>query len=452
MSTAEKVGKIAEKKYDLDLILDVEARRNIQAYRPDYFVEPPVVLDRGEGVFVWDIHGRRYLDFSAQFSAWNIGHGNSEMIDAIIKQLKANQTNISPAYITKSRVMLSEVMAELTEGKLSRSWFGATGSDAVEAALKFARKCTGRYKFVSLWRGYHGATLGALSAHGIWETRNDYGPLLTGFVHVSPPFCYRCDFDLDYPECDLTCLRVLEKNVEREGSEHVAGVILEPIPAGGGVIVPPDRYLPELRKVCDRQNVLLILDEVVTGFGRTGKMFCYQRYDIVPDMLVLGKGITSGYIPGSAVLASEKLDVYNPKNPKETLHWHTHCANPLMCAAAMVSAKIILRENLPENAMKVGEFFLKGLLDLTEKSKALGNARGKGLLHGLEVVEDKESKKPSFPKMEKIARECVKNGLIVETCGGTDIAVIVFHPPLNITREHAQKALEILGKAVRLSE
>jgi len=452
MSAAEKIRKIAEKKYDLGLIVDMEAKRNIQAYRPDHFVEPPIVLERGEGVFVWDINGRRYLDFSAQFSACNIGHGNSEMIEAIVKQLKANQTNISPAYITKSRVMLAEVMAELTEGKLSRSWFGATGSDAVEAALKFARKCTRRYKFVSLWRGYHGATLGALSAHGIWETRNDYGPLLTDFAHVSPPYCYRCDFNLEYPDCDLTCLRVLEKTVEREGPEHVAGVIMEPIPAGGGVIVPPDRYLPELRKVCDRQDVLLILDEVVTGFGRTGRIFCYQHYDIVPDLLVLGKGITSGYIPGSAVLASGKLDVYDPKNPRESLHWHTHCANPLACAAAIASANILLRENLPENAMKVGEFFLKGLLDLKEESKVLGDARGKGLLHGLEIVEDKGSKRPSFPKMEKIARECMKNGLIVETCGGTDIAVVVFHPPLTVTEEHAEKALEILRKAVQLAK
>ena len=449
---AEKVRKIVEKKYSFDLIVDMEARRNIQAYRSDYFVEPPIVLERGEGVFVWDVNGRKYLDFSAQFSACNIGHGNNEMIDAIVKQLRTNQTNISPAYITKSRVMLAEVMAELTEGKLSKSWFGATGSDAVEATLKFARKYTRKYKFVSLWRGYHGATLGALSAHGIWETRNDYGPLLTGFVHVSPPFCYRCDFDLDYPECDLTCLKVLEKTIEREGPEHVAGVIVEPIPAGGGVIVPPDRYLPELRKICDRKRVLLILDEVVTGFGRTGRIFCYQHYDIVPDFLVLGKGITSGYIPGSAVLASGELDIYDPDSPTETLHWHTHCANPLMCAAAIISANIILRENLPENATKVGRFFLKGLLDLAEESKGLGDARGKGLLHGLEIVEDKESRKPSFPKMEKIARECVKNGLIVETCGGTDIAVIVFHPPLNISEEHAQSALDILGKAVRWAE
>jgi len=449
---AEKVRKIAEKKYDLDLIVDMEGRRNIQAYRPDHFVEPPVVLERGEGVFVWDIRGRKYLDFSAQFSACNVGHGNSEMIEAIVKQLRANQTNISPAYITKSRVMLAEVMAELTGGKLSKSWFGATGSDAVEAALKFARKYKRRYKFVSLWRGYHGATLGALSAHGIWGTRNDYGPLLTGFVQVSPPFCYRCDFNLEYPECDLTCLKVLERTVEREGPEHVAGVIVEPVPAGGGVIVPPDRYLPELRKVCERQGVLLILDEVVTGFGRTGRMFCYQHYDIVPDLLVLGKGITSGYIPGSAVVASGKLDVYDPKNPEETLHWHTHCANPLMCAAAVASAKILLREKLPENAMKVGRFFLKGLLDLTEANKVLGDARGKGLLHGLEVVENKESKRPSFLKMEKIARACIRNGLIVETCGGTDIAVIVFHPPLNVTEEHAERALEILGKAIQLAE
>jgi len=430
--------------YSEEEILGLEKEYTIQSYDASRS-KNPVIIERAEGAFLWDRSGKRYLDFSAQYGSCNIGFQNKEMIEAIKKQLKF--TSASPMFVHTPRVQLAESLAKITPGNLGKSHFECTGSDAVEAALKFARKYTKKYKIISLWEGYSGeGTFGALSAHGLSDSRFEFEPLLPGFVHVSPPYCYRCDFGLKYPECGLACLELLEKTITREG--HVAAVILEPILAGGGVIVFPDDYLPGLREVCNRHNVLLILDEIVTGFGRTGKMFCCEHYDVVPDMLVIGKGFTSGYVAGAAVIVPEHFKIYDLTNPDETRQVHSLSGNPLACIAAITNINIILRDKLAENANEMGKYLLESLKDLQRKSKIIGDVRGKGLLVGIELVKNKKSKEPDKNKERIIIEKCKERGLIVEgRCGGPQ-SVIILHPPLIIGKEHIDRALDILSDVI----
>lgn len=437
----DEIREIIKKSYSHSELTQLDSKFISGAYQ-----SIPIAISRAKDVFLWDVDGKQYLDFTANYSACNIGYGNDEMIKALAKQL--DFSFICPWYINELRVKLAEILMKVTSNKFSKCWFGVSGSDAVEAAIKFAKIYKKRYKIISLWNGYHGSTLGALSAHGLWNDRVNLEPLLPGFIHVPAPYCYRCDFNLEYPACGLTCLDFLEKTIKREGENHVAAIILEPVLAGGGVIIPPNEYLKELRNVCDNFDTLLILDEVVTGFGRTGKLFCYQHHDIVPDLLILGKGFTSGYVPGSAVMLREELGNIEIEE-KMVRHTHTHATNPLTCMAAIKNIEIIIRDNLPANALTVGEYFLQRLKGLVDLYEICGDARGKGLLLGLEIVSDKRRKKPRHDLVQLIVKKCADQGLLVEPSNGPENSVIVFHPPLIITRQHIDLAITILEDVIR---
>lgn len=431
-------------RYSKKELLALERKYTVQSWDASRFKDP-ILVEKAKEVFFWDETGKRYLDFSAQYGSCNVGFQNEEMIEAIEKQLRF--PSASAMFVHAPRIQLAELLAKITPGTLGRSHLECTGSDAVEAALKFARKYTKQYKIMSLWEGYSGeGTFGALSAHGLPDSRFDFEPLLPGFVHVSPPYCYRCDYGLTYPACGFACLQVLERTIAREG--HLAGIILEPIPAGGGVIVFPDEYLSKLREICDRYHLLLILDEVVTGFGRTGRMFCCEHYDVVPDMLVIGKGFTSGYVAGAAVVLPEHVSLYDPTDPHETRQVHSMSGSPLACTAAITNINIIVRDKLAENAAEMGRFLLEGLRDLQEHNPIIGDVRGKGLLAGIELVKDKKTKEPDKEKERRVIEACKARGLIVEgRCGGPQ-SVIVLHPPLIVNKEHIDTALQILSDAI----
>ncbi len=431
--------------YSKEELLALERKYTVQSWDASR-LKDPILVEREEGVFFWNRRGRRYLDFSAQYGSCNVGFRNKEMVEALQRPLKFG--SVSAMFVHTLRIQLAELLAKIAPGNLGKSHFECTGSDAVEAALKFARKYTKKWKIMSLWEGYSGeGTLGALSAHGLPDSRFDFEPLLPGFVHVSPPYCYRCDFGLKYPDCGLACLDVLEKTITREG--HMAGMILEPVPAGGGVIIFPDEYLPKLREICDRHHVLLILDEIVTGFGRTGKMFCCEHSDVVPDMLVIGKGFTSGYGAAAAVVVPEHFTIYDCTKPQETRQCHSMSGSPLACIAAITNINIILRDKLVENASEMGKYLLEGLRDLQEKSDIIGDVRGKGLLVGIELVKDKKSKEPDKDKEREIIEKCIQRGLIVEgRCGGPQ-SVIVLHPSLIVNKEHIDTALDILSDVIK---
>lgn len=411
----------------------------------------PVVFVGGEGVFLRDALGARYLDFSARFSACSLGHNNQELVNALKDQME-RLICVSPMFVTKERVQLARMLAGLAPGGLGKCVFGCTGSDANEFALKVAKCYRGGGKIISFWRGYHGATAGAAAATGKAETiqtdRRIAELLPAGFIHAAPPYCYRCDFGRTYPECELFCLKFLETQILHEGEERIAALIIEPVLAAGGVIVPPDGYLPALRRLCDKHAVLLIFDEVVTGIGRTGKMFACQHWNVAPDILVSGKALTGGYIPGSAVIARQDI---GEALDSVVLHGHTHSAYPLMCASAIKNLEIILRDRLCEHARDVGEYLKSRLLQLKSEFPVIGDVRGIGLLQGIEIVRDPSTKEPDHKLGQVLFEDFLSRGLITELESRKNLnnCVIVLHPPLITQKEHVDMAIDIMRRSFR---
>lgn len=415
-----------------------------------YGADENIVMDRAAGMYLFDTTGKGYLDFSGQFSACSLGHGNKEMIETISHQM-GKLLGVTSMFVTQERVHLAEQLLSISPPGLGKVMFGCTGSDANELALKIAKVWRGGGRFFSFRRGFHGSTAGSAAATGKSETiqgNPGISELLPrNFLHTSPPYCYRCDFDKTPDDCHFWCLRYLEQSLLHEGGDRIAGVILEPIFAAGGVIVPPPGFFHELRRVCDKFGALLIYDEVVTGFGQTGKMFALEHEGVEPDILVMGKALTSGYIPGSAVAVRKDI---GEKMNGMTLHGHTHSCYPGMCAAASKNIEIILRDKLVGNAETVGTYLFNRLSDLKSRYAIIGDVRGKGLLLGIEIVQDRATKEAGHHIAENSYHKMLTNGLITELESRENLqnAVIVLHPPLICSTRDADAALEIIKDAL----
>jgi len=414
------------------------------------YYRDPVVMQRGEGIFLYDVDGKRYLDFSAHYSSCSLGHNNQDLVKAIEAQLK-KLVSVSAQFSTEERIRLADKLLSITHGTYGKVLFGCTGSDANEFAIKAVNYYKRGGSIITFWRGFHGSTAGSAAATGKAETiqieKHISSLLPGGFLHVAPPYCFRCDFDKEYPGCDFFCLKYIKKKIAMDGCNNVAALIMEPVQAAGGVIVPPAGYMERLKRLCDDLDCLLVFDEVVTGIGRTGKMFAYEHWNIYPDILVSGKAITGGYIPGSAVLMREDI---GEALDKLILHGHTHSAYPLMCASALANLELIEQGSLCENAKKVGDVLharLQGLKDVTNK---IGDVRGLGLLQGIEIVEGNGSNKPDHDFALTLYRRLLQEGLITELESSHRLgsAVIVLHPPLILTTEEAEEAIEILEKCL----
>ncbi|MCK5674016.1 MAG: aspartate aminotransferase family protein, partial [Spirochaetales bacterium] len=358
--------------------------------------------------------------------------------------------SVNIMFITEERVELAKQLARIAPDGLNKVIMGVTGSDANEFALKVAKFYKKGGKVLSFWRGFHGSTAGSAAATGKAENiqTNQYiSELLPqGFLHAPPPYCYRCDFGKEYPGCDLHCLKFLENLIKHEAGDNLAAVMIEPIMAAGGVIIPPEGYLEKLRELCNKYDALLIFDEVVTGIGRTGKMFSCEHWGVSPDILVTGKALTGGYIPGSAVIMREDIGEFMNKI---ILHGHTHTAYPLMCCSALANLKIIERDDLCSHVKIVGDYFLSNLKELGKEIPQIGEIRGKGLLIGFEVVENKVTKTPDYELGQKLSNRFLEKGLIVEleSFRHLDTSVIVFHPPLIIKKEHIDSILRIIKES-----
>ena len=430
---------------EMKQIIERDRACNVQVYSPE-----PLVFERGEGMHLYDTDGRCYLDFSAQFSSCSLGHGNREMQKAISEQIE-KVWSVTSMFVTRERVALGETMQRITPPGLDKMLLGCTGSDANEFALKAAKCYMGGGKIFSFWRGFHGSTGASAAATGKSETiqENPYiSELLPrGFVHTSPPYCYRCDFGKTCPDCGFQCLKYLEKQILHEGGEKVAGVMLEPVFAAGGVIEPPKGYLTALRALCDKYHCLLIFDEVVTGFGQTGTMFACEQEGVTPDILVSGKALTSGYIPGSVVMMRREIaEVMD----RMTLHGHTHSFYPGVCAAALKNIEIIERDQLVENARVVGAYLKEKLLTLMERFDVIGDVRGRGLLQGVELVTDRKSRQAHYALGERLFRRMLEHGLITELESRKNLenVVIVLHPPLITSKADVDKAVEIMDTSL----
>ncbi len=409
----------------------------------------PIVFERGESVYLIDQEGNRYIDCSGQYSACSLGHDNQELIEALHTQMK-KLISVNIMFITEERVGLAEKLVSIAPNGLTKVLMGVSGSDANEFALKVAKFYKKGGKILSLWRGFHGSTAGSAAATGKAEaiqTDPHISELLpSGFVHAPPPYCYRCDFGKEYPSCEIHCLKFLENVIRNEANRNLAAILIEPIMAAGGVIIPPQGYMKRLREICDKYDALLIFDEIVTGIARTGKMFACEHWGIAPDILVVGKALTGGYIPGSAVIMRE--DIGNAMD-KVVIHGHTHTAYPLMCRSAITNLDIIARDNLCAHVMNVGAYFISRLSTLSQRFSQIGDIRGMGLLIGFEVVTDQESRRPDFYLGKRLFRRLLEKGLIVEleSFEHLDTSVIVFHPPLVIENRHVDSIISIIEEA-----
>jgi taurine--2-oxoglutarate transaminase len=411
----------------------------------------PLAVAGAEGRYFWDYDGNRYLDFASQLVNVNLGHQHPKVVAAIVEQAE-KLTTIGPPMAHETRSELARLIAEVTPGDLTMSFFTNGGAEANENAIKLARWYTGRHKIVARYRSYHGATAGAISATG--DPRRWFAePGIPGVVRMLDPYTYRCPAGHPDPCPVCTGGPHLEEILQYEGPQNVAAVIMETIVGTNGVIVPPDGYLHSIRETCDRHGILLILDEVMAGFGRTGKWFGCENWDVVPDILTVAKGINSGYVPLGAMVIREPLAEW--VQDKYFAGGLTYSGHVLACASAIASIEALQEEGIVENAAAMGEALASGLAGLQERHSSIGEIRGKGLFWGIELVRDRETREPlvpfnatgeDFAPMAELMKAAMERGLYLMTHWN----VIMVVPPLTITREELDEGLGILDEALAI--
>ncbi|MFQ5710377.1 MAG: aspartate aminotransferase family protein [Candidatus Geothermarchaeales archaeon] len=399
-------------------------------------------LTEGSGSRVRDAEGNEYLDFESGQVCAALGHCHPKLVEAIGEQ-SGRLIHTGTSFLSVPVVELAERIAEVTPGDLKRSYFVNTGSESNEVAMKLVRRYTGKHEFASFLLGYHGFSQGSLSLTGLAWVRRGHGPFMPGVVHVPPPYCYRCFLGLEYPDCAFRCVDLIEQYLRHGSTMDIAGFFAEPILTVGGVITPPSGYFRELKTLCDEYEIPLIFDEAITGFGRTGKMFACEHYGVTPDVVTVSKALGGG-LPIAAVITNEEV----AEKAVENGFWHysSHANDPLVCAAALATVNVILEEKLVENAARMGEYLTEGLMDLSKRYTTIGNVGGKGLLIGIELVKDRETREPALEKQELFVGKALENGLIV----GGSRNIIRLVPPLNVAREDVDKALDILDATFKL--
>jgi len=418
------------------------------------FVKEPFVVAKADGIRFWDVQGKEYLDGLAGIFVVNVGYNNQRVLEAVKRQLDTLPFH-PPMHGTNPRAIeLADLLAEVTPGDLNTARIVNSGSEANEAAFKMVRQYhrqtgnPGKYKILSRYLSYHGATAAAMSAGGVGYRKTLYEPTAIGHIHTYPPYCYRCPYEKTYPACETFCARTLRSMIEWEDPRSIAAIIVEPITNTGGIITPPMEYLKILRQICDENNILLIFDEIINGFGRTGNMFAAQTFDVVPDIICCGKGMSSGYAPLAAALVRDPIArAFWGEPGTEFAHGHTFAANPVSCAAGLASIREIVERKLPENAQRMGAHLVKRLEGLKSLG-IIGDIRGKGLMIGVEFVQDPVTKKP-FPADKKIGlrigKQALRNGLLIRY----DPTWIAFGPPLIVTEQDIDAMVAILEQSMR---
>jgi len=415
----------------------------------------PFIVTGGEGAVIWDETGKRYLDFSSQLFNVNAGHQHPKVIAAIHEQIE-KLCYIGPGPSNERRAELCRVLAEVTPGDLTKTFLSSGGGTANENAIKIAKAFTGRQKIISRWRSYHGATYGAISITGD-PRRLANEPGIPGIVRIWDPFCYRCFFDKKYPECNLFCADQIREVIEIEGPKTIAAIIVEPITGSNCRIIPPDGYMQRLRQICDEYKILLITDEVMTGFGRTGKMFACEHWDVVPDIMTLAKGINNATLPlGATVVRKEIGDFLDDHIFYGGL---TQFGNPTSCAAAIAAIKVYQEEGLVENSRVLGLKLLGELERMKQRHPSIGDVRGLGLFAAIEFVKDRKTREPVVPwTVENYEKKNPTMGAILNQMkadGATGYSrwnVLFIAPPLCITEEQLMEGLAIIDKAIKIMD
>jgi taurine--2-oxoglutarate transaminase len=413
----------------------------------------PIPVAGAEGRYFWDYDGNRYLDFASQLVNVSIGHQHPRLVAAIKEQAEKLCT-IGPPMATEPRSTLARLLAEVTPGDISMAFFTNGGAEANENAIKLARWYTGRHKIIARYRSYHGATAGAITATGDprrWAAE----PGIPGVVRMLDPLTYRCPAGHPDPCPVCTGGPHLEEILQYEGPETVAAVILETVVGTNGIIVPPDGYLQSVREVCDRHGILLIADEVMAGFGRTGKWFAVDHWDVVPDILTMAKGINSGYIPLGAMAIREPLAEW--ARDKYFAGGLTYSGHPLACAVGVASIEAFREEGIVEHAAAMGESFDEALHGLAERHPCVGDVRGLGCFWGLELVRNRETREPLVPfnatgeaaaPVGRLAKAALERGLYLMTHWN----VVMVCPPLTITPEELAEGIAILDDCLAIAD
>lgn len=462
------MGKMNWLEYDTEEIVKDDKECLWHHLKPHkvFETQEQLILVDGEGLNVTDIRGNTYLDVTSG-GVWSVmvGYGRESIAKAVYDQLKT-MPYFAGAFGNVPAVRFAKVLLEKLP-RMGKVYFSNSGSEANEKAFKLVRQASrvaperkGKYKILYRDRDYHGTTIAAISASGQIERKKDFGPFVEGFVEFPHCCCYRCPFDKTYPECDIDCARVIEDVIQKEGPDTVGGLIVEPITAGGGIIPPVDEYFPIVQEICRKYDVWLIMDEVVCGFGRTGKFWGHEHFDVDPDMITMAKGLASSYEPLSATVVKQHIyDLFlnDPTDPEKRLNFfrdistYGGCAGPM--AAALESTRIIDDEGLVENSRVMGEYLLEKLSEL-EDMNLVGDVRGKGLFCGVEFVRDKATKEPvSESEMATIVGNMLKQGVIVGRTNSSITGlntVMNFAPCLVITKEQIDRVVEAVRKTIEM--
>jgi taurine--2-oxoglutarate transaminase len=434
-------------------VVDTTRKFNFGTWRRQKNWSPLHIVD-AEGCDFIDSSGKRYLDFSSQLMCVNLGHKNAAVIDAIVEQAHT-LPYIAPGYATTVRAELSRLLTEVLPSGLVKFFFTTSGTEANEAAMKIARMFTGKTKIIARYRSYHGSTMASIAATGDprrWPL--EPGGKGQGVIFAPEVNCYRCPIQHQYPGCNIACADYLEHMIENESD--VAAVIVEPIVGTNGVLVPPPEYFPRLRRICDKHNVLLIADEVMSGWGRTGKWFAVDHWNVKPDILVTAKGITSAYVPLGLCATTGRIASYFDEH--YFAHGHTYEAHPMTLAPAVATIHEMQRLNLIERSSIMGEYLGEKLRQLAETHPSVGNVRGLGLFWAVDLVKNRETKEPMNSMAEKlegrslvvdqVAAEMMKNGVAVQPW----ISHLVLAPPLIIEHGDIDLAMTTLNFALDISD
>jgi 4-aminobutyrate aminotransferase len=410
---------------------------------PSYVRYYPLVVESAKGCMVKDVDGNEYIDFNAGIACMNVGHNHPKVIDAIKSQCDKFLHYSNTDFYYKEVINLAEKLAEIAPGDFEKkTYFGNSGTEAIEAAVKLTKWHTRKQLFIGFISAFHGRTVGALSFTASKPgQRRHFFPLMPGVAHVPYAYCYRCPFKLTYPECDYWCVDFIDEFVLQKYAppEDVAAVLFEPIQGEGGYVVPPPDYFQRLKKLADKYGLLMIDDEVQSGIGRTGKWFAIEHWGVEPDIVCCAKALASGLPIGAAISKAKVMDWAGGS------HASTFGGNPVSCAAAAAVLEIVKEEKLLDNAHRQGVSALKRLQEFGERNDMVGDVRGKGLMIGVELVKDKETKEPAAQKATEVIMRSWKRGVAVVTCG---VSTIRISPPLTIQKETLDTALDIVEDTI----
>jgi len=414
----------------------------------------PIAVKHAEGIYLYDYDGRRYLDFSSGLMNVNIGHGNQRVTAAVVRQMQ-EVSYVTPSCVTRARGELGRRLAEITPGSLKKTLFTVCGASAIDNAIKLARLYTGRHKIITRYRAFHGASYGSMTAGGDPRKLPHDAQQMPNVIHVEDPYCYRCPWGKEISSCHRECVSHIERIIELEGPETIAAILMEGESGTSGCIKYPPDYLQKIRALCDKHGILLIIDEVMSGFGRTGKWFAAELHGIEPDMIATAKGITAGYIPLGALIVTDKIaDHFDERTLWLGL---TYSAHPVACAAGVEVLKIYEDENLIENAAAMGRYLEAQVEKMKQQHPCIGDFRNTGLLGCLELVKNRTTKEPMAPFNAKPDEMTVMNQVAARLRQLGMYAFVRWNyvfiaPPLTITCEQMDEGLAIISDALTIAD